>query len=272
MPELPEVETTRRGIAPHLEGDTLVSIEVRQPRLRWPVPPDLSPRLAGRRLQSVARRAKYLLLQWEGGGTLLIHLGMSGSLRIVAADTPAEPHDHIDWRFGNGHCLRLRDPRRFGAVLWCDGDPHAHPLLRDLGPEPLADAFDGDHLHRLAQGRRMAVKPFLMDNRIVVGVGNIYATEALFRAGIDPARAAGRISLARYRRLAEAVRAVLSEAIAAGGTTLRDFVSGEGRPGYFRQSLQVYGRTGQPCPVCATPLRAKRLGQRTSTWCPHCQH
>lgn len=269
MPELPEVETTRRGIAPHLGGRRITAVVVREPRLRWPVPPDLPQRLAGQRVLAVERRAKYLLLRFPQG-TLILHLGMSGSLRVLPAASPPGPHDHLDLVFG-GQCLRLRDPRRFGAVLWTDADPQVHPRLRDLGPEPLSDAFDGAHLWRAARQRRVAVKQLLMDGKVVVGVGNIYANEALFRAGIRPTRPSNRISAARYERLAEAVKAVLAEAIAQGGTTLRDFLREDGSPGYFRIQLQVYDRGGQPCPSCGAALHACRLGQRSTVYCAHCQ-
>ncbi len=269
MPELPEVETTRRGIAPHLEGRRVVAVHVRQPRLRRPVPPTLAERLTGAPLQAVTRRAKYLLFRFPHG-TLLLHLGMSGSLRVLEAPPPPGPHDHLDLVFEAGRTLRLHDPRRFGMVDWVEADA-IHPWLRDLGPEPLDAAFDGDWLARRARGRRQAVKPFIMDARVVVGVGNIYASEALFRAGIHPRRAAGRISPARYRRLAEAIAAVLREAIAAGGTTLREFPSAEGRPGYLAQRLAVYGRAGAPCPRCARPIVKAVIGGRSSYYCPGCQ-
>ncbi|HSH70488.1 MAG TPA: bifunctional DNA-formamidopyrimidine glycosylase/DNA-(apurinic or apyrimidinic site) lyase [Deferrisomatales bacterium] len=270
MPELPEVETTRRGLAPHLVGHRLDGASVRQPRLRWPVPEGLSSLLAGRRVEHLTRRGKYLLLG-VGTGTLLIHLGMSGSLRLVPADTPPRRHDHLDLLVEGGQAVRLTDPRRFGAVLWTADAPSEHPLLAQLGPEPLGPEFDGGTLWQRARGRQVAVKALLMDSRVVVGVGNIYANEALFRSRIDPRRAAGRISALRFGRLAEAVRTVLTEAIEQGGTTLRDFVAGDGRPGYFQQQLQVYGRAGRPCVRCATALREVRLGQRSSVFCPRCQ-
>ncbi len=267
MPELPEVETTRRGIAPHIEGRVVRASVIRQPKLRWPVP--ALDHLNGRRVQAVQRRAKYLLLRF-GHGTLMLHLGMSGSLRILPADTPPQTHDHFDLCF-DAHCLRLRDPRRFGAVLWTDGPPEAHPLLRDLGPEPLSDAFDGAYLHAAARRRRVPVKALVMDGKVVVGVGNIYATEALYLAGIAPARRCDRIARPRFDVLAEQIKKVLAEAIAQGGTTLRDFQREDGRPGYFAQSLRVYGREGLPCPACGTPLRARLIAQRNSVWCPRCQ-
>ena len=272
MPELPEVETTRRGIAPELEGHRITGLEVRQPRLRWPVPvARLRSELVGQEVHTVERRAKYLLLR-TGNGTALLHLGMSGSLRLVPADTPAGAHDHADLQIDDGRSLRLRDPRRFGALLWTRRDPLRHALLRDLGPEPFDRQFNGDYLRDRARGRRVAVKPFLMDGRVVVGVGNIYASEALFRAGIDPRRAAGRISSSRYARLAAAIYEVLNEAIEAGGTTLRDYSGSHGEAGWFHVRLAVYGRDGQPCPVCGGLIRGVRLGQRSTFYCPSCQH
>lgn len=267
MPELPEVETTCRGIAPHLTGRVLSGTLVRQPRLRWPVP-DLS-RLHGDRVQGVRRRAKYILLGFSRG-TLVVHLGMSGSLRIVPPSTPLRPHDHVELAFGE-HCLRLHDPRRFGAVLWTAGDPLVHPRLRDLGPEPLSADFDGGYLRGQAARRRVAIKSLLMDGRVVVGVGNIYATEALFRAGIHPLRASQRVSAQRLDRLAHEVKSVLSYAIERGGTTLRDFLDESGNPGYFAQELLAYGRAGQPCKRCGGVIRTRLIGQRASAYCPGCQ-
>nr|WP_298250310.1 bifunctional DNA-formamidopyrimidine glycosylase/DNA-(apurinic or apyrimidinic site) lyase [uncultured Halomonas sp.] len=275
MPELPEVETTRRGIAPHVEGREIGEVIVRQPRLRVPVPADLGERLVGARIGPLVRRAKYLLLPVSGGdagaATLLCHLGMSGSLRIVRLGELPRKHDHLDLVLDDGGILRYHDPRRFGFIDWLAGDVERDSRLARLGPEPLSEAFDGERLYRLSRGRRLAVKPFLMDNAVVVGVGNIYASEALFMAGIDPRRAAGRISLARYERLAAAAKEVLAAAITQGGTTLRDFVGGTGEPGYFKQRLNVYGRDGQPCRHCGDELRLITLGQRASVYCPHCQ-
>ncbi|MFO7648063.1 bifunctional DNA-formamidopyrimidine glycosylase/DNA-(apurinic or apyrimidinic site) lyase [Halomonas sp. 3H] len=273
MPELPEVETTRRGIAPHVEGREVSEVIVRQPRLRVPVPTDLVDRLVGARVGELARRAKYLLVPLEGAarGTLLWHLGMSGSLRIVRIGELPRKHDHIDLVLDDGAILRYHDPRRFGFVDWLAGTPEQDPRLSRLGPEPLSAAFDGERLFALSRGRRLAVKPFLMDNAVVVGVGNIYAAEALFLAGIDPRRAAGRISRERYERLAGAVKEVLAAAITQGGTTLRDFVGGTGEPGYFKQRLNVYGRDGQPCRRCGSELRLVTLGQRASVFCSRCQ-
>lgn len=271
VPELPEVETTRRGIAPHVRGQRVREVIVREPRLRWPVPPALARELPGQRIEAVERRAKYLLFRTTAG-TLIVHLGMSGSLRVLSAATPPGKHDHLDVVLTEDTCLRLRDPRRFGAVFWTREPPERHPRLLGLGPEPLdPDRFNAAYLHQKARGRRQAVKSFLMDSRIVVGVGNIYANEALFGAGIRPSTPAGRISLARFERLVETVRAVLARAIEAGGTTLRDFLDSEGRPGYFRQQLLVYGRGGEPCHHCGRPLREIRIGQRATCYCPGCQ-
>ncbi len=269
MPELPEVETTRRGIAPLVEGRRVTGVVIRQPRLRWPVPETVPGLLTGQLLRRVTRRAKYLLFHFDQG-VLLLHLGMSGSLRVVPAETPPAAHDHFDLLLGR-HCLRLRDPRRFGAVLWSDGPVAAHPLLADLGPEPLSDAFDGDWLHRQARGRRAPVKNFIMNSKVVVGVGNIYASESLFDAGIHPARPCGRISRQRYQRLAASIKATLEAAIEQGGTTLRDFHQADGRPGYFEQSLKVYGRAGEDCPRCGGAIRRRMIGQRSSYYCPNCQ-
>jgi formamidopyrimidine-DNA glycosylase len=269
MPELPEVETTRRGIAPHLIGRTIERLICRVPQLRWPLP-EASLSLAGEQVLAVERRAKYLLLRCSGG-TLILHLGMSGHLRLIAAGTPAQVHDHVDLVFTDGTALRLNDARRFGALLWTPDDPHLHPLLVELGPEPFAAEMDGDYLYDRSRGRKGAIKPFLMDQQVVVGVGNIYASEALFRAGIDPRRPAGSISLARYERLAETIRQVLTEAIAAGGTTIRDFTDAGGKPGYFARQLKVYGREGEACPGCGRPIIQLRLGGRSTYFCRKCQ-
>ncbi|MBE0599571.1 MAG: bifunctional DNA-formamidopyrimidine glycosylase/DNA-(apurinic or apyrimidinic site) lyase [Desulfuromonadales bacterium] len=270
MPELPEVETTRRGIAPLVTGKTIARVVVRVPSLRWPVPADLARTLVGQTVLAVERRAKYLLLRCSGGH-LIIHLGMTGHLRPVLAGAPARKHDHIDLEFTDGSCLRFHDPRRFGAFLWTPDDPHLHPLLVELGPEPFAVEMDGAYLHRRSRRRRAAVKPFIMDQSVVVGIGNIYASEALFRAGIHPGAEAGRLSLPRYERLAWAIREVLDQAIAAGGTTIRDFANTEGNPGYFALQLQVYGREGETCPHCDRPIKTERLGGRSTYYCSHCQ-
>jgi len=269
MPELPEVETTRRGIEPHLVGHRVVELAIRQPRLRWPIPAILRRTLPGQRIAAVERRAKYLLAHTQAGSALL-HLGMSGSLRILDAATAPGKHDHFDWRLDSGRVLRYTDPRRFGCLLW-QKPGTTHPLLADLGPEPLDAVFTGVHLWKMSRGRSARVKTFLMDQAVVVGVGNIYASEALFAAGIDPRRAAGSISLARYERLAAETKRILGAAIMRGGTTLRDFISPDGAPGYFEQELFVYGRAGEPCKVCGTPIRSAVLGQRATYWCPRCQ-
>ncbi|MCC6207088.1 MAG: bifunctional DNA-formamidopyrimidine glycosylase/DNA-(apurinic or apyrimidinic site) lyase [Gammaproteobacteria bacterium] len=270
MPELPEVETTRRGIERHLRGRRVLELRVRERRLRQPLPRLLERALPGQVIREVARRGKYLLLRTDAGA-VLIHLGMSGSLRIVAPELPAQKHDHVDILCTDDVCLRFRDPRRFGLMLWVEGDPEGHELLRGIGPEPLDAGFSGASLYTVAQGRRVAVKLFIMDAGIVAGVGNIYANEALFRAGIHPLRPSGRVSAARYMDLANAIRAVLNEAIDQGGTTLRDYYHGTGEPGYFRIRLAVYGREGEPCVRCGAPVRCIRQGQRATYYCARCQ-
>ena len=269
MPELPEVETTRAGLAPHLVGRTVVSTTLRRPDLRWPIAREVADRLPGHRIEAVRRRAKYLLVD-SAAGSALLHLGMSGSLRVLAGDTPVRAHDHVDFALADGRERRFTDPRRFGCLLW-QPRGEVHPLLAGLGPEPLSAAFDGDYLFALSRGRSAPVKAFLMDQRVVVGVGNIYVAEALFAAGISPLRPAGRISRERYARLAEAVKAILAYAITRGGTTLRDFISPDGAPGYFEQELSAYGRGGEPCPRCGRALRQATVGQRATVWCGHCQ-
>lgn len=270
MPELPEVETTRRGIEPHLMGKTLTGVVVSNPRLRWPVPRQLNRSVTGQTIQSLQRRGKYLLLGLPSG-TVIIHLGMSGSLRVLDCNIPRQKHDHVDFVFQDGQCLRLRDPRRFGAVLYTRKDPLQHKLLADLGPEPLERDFSGNYLFRQSRGKKVAVKLFIMNSKIVVGVGNIYANEALFLAGIHPKRSAGRLSAERYVRLAQAIKSVLRAAIKAGGTTLRDFTAEDGRPGYFQQKLHVYGKASEPCSRCGTAIKHISLGQRATYYCPHCQ-
>lgn len=270
MPELPEVETVCRGIRPHLQGRMFTGVEVRQPRLRWPVTDNLGEQLCGQRIKSVERRAKYVLIALERG-SLMVHLGMSGRLYFVPSGTPVGKHDHVDFALDSGQLLRYTDPRRFGAVMWLDGQVGEHELLRHLGPEPLSAAFNVEYLSTLAKGRKVPVKTFLMDGRVVVGVGNIYANEALFMAGIRPDRAAGNISKARYTRLVDCVKQVLEKAIAQGGTTLKDFVGGDGKPGYFKQELLVYGRAGLACPSCSGPLKEIRQAQRSTVFCPRCQ-
>jgi len=269
VPELPEVEITRRGIEPHVAGRAIVDVVVREPRLRWPVPKDLKGRLAGRIVDRVRRRAKYLLFDC-GDGTLIVHLGMSGSLRLLAADVPPGAHDHVDLVFKGG-LLRLRDPRRFGSMLWQQSPAEGHVLLRSLGVEPLDEVFSGVCLHRATRGRRVAIKLLLMNQAVVVGVGNIYANESLFRAGILPHARASRLSLARCERLVAEVKATLADALAAGGSTLRDFHAADGSPGYFQQSYFVYDRQGQPCRRCGAPIKMLRLGQRSTFYCTGCQ-
>ncbi len=253
-----------------MTGRRVERVTIRDRRLRRPIPRSLPQALIGERIEGVRRRAKYLLLD-TASGTAILHLGMSGSLRICRPAPAPETHDHVDIVFDDGRVLRYTDPRRFGLLLWTTRDPLAHPLLAPLGPEPLGEDFDGVHLHRRSRGRRAAVKNFIMDGRIVVGVGNIYASESLHRAGIHPLRAAGRVSAARYDRLADRIRDVLSEAIAAGGTTLRDFTDSDGRPGYFSHHLDVYGHAGEPCPGCGEPIRQRVIGQRASYFCIRCQ-
>jgi len=270
MPELPEVETTLRGIRPHLSGQIIEGLEVRDGRLRWPIPEGLSNSLRGRSIHGLARRGKYILIS-AGEGTLILHLGMSGSLRITDISVPPRKYDHYDLILRGGVCLRFHDPRRFGCLLWTEDDPERHALIGSLGPEPLSDRFNPEYLHARSRGRTLAVKSLIMDSHVVVGVGNIYASESLFRAGIDPQRAAGKVSLESYARLVDAIREVLSASIEQGGTTLRDFVNESGNPGYFRQTLNVYDRAGEPCRVCGEPIKTSRLGQRSTFWCPHCQ-
>ena len=270
MPELPEVETTCRGIAPHITGKQVTRVIVRNPNLRWKVPARINSEMSGQTISTVSRRGKYLLLTSPAGSAIL-HLGMSGSLRIIDADTPPNKHDHIDIVFAGKQALRFTDPRRFGSLHWTRRSPLQHKLLCKLGVEPLCDEFTGDYLHRISRGRKVAVKQFIMNSHIVTGIGNIYACEALFMAGINPRRAAGRISKKKYALLAEVSKEVLNDAIAAGGTTLRDFVNGHGEPGYFKQELHVYGQTGKPCISCRTPIREIRQAQRSTFYCPVCQ-
>lgn len=268
MPELPEVEITRRGIAPHLQDHVITGVVVRHPRLRWPVPAQLDRLIGGQRVRTVARRGKYLLIE-TAPGTLIMHLGMSGSLRVVAPGEPAGAHDHFDLLTPEV-AIRLRDPRRFGAVLWST-DPLRHPLLAHLGVEPLSEAFSAAYLYAATRQRRQAIKLVLMDHTLMVGVGNIYANEALFRAGIRPGIAAGRLSRGACERLAARIKETLDDALAAGGSSLRDFIHSDGTSGYFQQRYFVYGRTGEPCRVCATPVRRIVQGQRASFYCPRCQ-
>lgn len=270
MPELPEVETVRRGIQPYVLGQTVTEVIIRQPQLRWPVPRNIKNLLPGQTVRSLTRRGKYLLLHFDHG-TLLLHLGMSGRLRILPEPVAAGKHDHADIVIAGSHWLRFTDPRRFGAILWTPDNPLLHPLLADMGPEPLSDNFDNQHLYALSRGKKAPVKAFIMDSKTVAGVGNIYATEALFLAGIRPQTHAGKISLAQYQKLTETIRMVLKSAIRKGGTTLKDFTQSDGSPGYFSIDLLVYGRGGEPCVRCKTTLKSLRTGQRSSVYCPVCQ-
>lgn len=270
MPELPEVETTKRGIIPHLIAQSVIEVVVRQHQLRWRIPGNLMIDLPGQRIHDVTRRGKYLLIHVEKG-VIIIHLGMSGHLRILPADAIGQKHDHVDILLSNNYMLRYTDPRRFGAVLWTTENPFSHPLLISLGPEPLSKEFTGAYLFQEAQNRKIAVKLFIMDSHNIVGVGNIYANEALFLAGINPAQPVNKISLQKYQLLAQSIKKVLSAAIKSGGTTLRNFFGSEGKPGYFKQKLYVYGRAGEKCKKCESILKEIRLGQRSTVFCPKCQ-
>ncbi|MCW9024635.1 MAG: bifunctional DNA-formamidopyrimidine glycosylase/DNA-(apurinic or apyrimidinic site) lyase [Gammaproteobacteria bacterium] len=270
MPELPEVETTRRGISPHLLNQSVQQVIIRNRNLRWPISRQLANDIKDQTITSIERRGKYLLLGTDKG-TLIIHLGMSGSLRILPCDEEVKKHDHFDLQMKNGQCLRLHDPRRFGAVLWTRKSPETHKLLSALGPEPLSEQFNTEYLFNRSRQRKQVIKTFIMDSKIVTGVGNIYASEALFLAGIHPKHAAGRISQTRYAKLAESIKTVLEAAIEQGGTTLKDFTQSDGKPGYFKQQLNVYGRADESCTSCGTKIKQLTLGQRASYFCPHCQ-
>ena len=270
MPELPEVETTRRGIAPALLNFRVLNAVVRERRLRWPIPAEFERSVRGQVVRAVERRAKYILLRFDSG-SLILHLGMSGSLRLVKPDTPARKHDHWDLALASGWLLRFHDPRRFGSLLWTAENPELHPLLAKLAPEPLSESFDGEYLFKRTRKRSVAIKQLLMNSQIVVGVGNIYASEALFRARVSPRRAAGRISRAEAMKLARAVKTVLAAAVKTGGTTLRDYVNADGDPGYFKQKLYVYERAGDACRICKSPVRHFTQGQRSTYWCATCQ-
>lgn len=271
MPELPEVETVRRGVEPYVLGRLIGQVTVRDARLRWPVPQDLPKRLKGRRVESTSRRGKYLLLHLDNGDRLIVHLGMSGRLLVLQPGHPLRKHDHVDIELEGGVLLRYHDPRRFGAVLPWPAAEATHELLAGMGPEPFSEEFTGDYLFKLSRGRSAPLKNFVMDGSVVVGAGNIYAAEALFRAGLRPGRAAGRVTRAQYQLLAEKIREVLAAAIEQGGTTLRDFAGADGESGYFQQKLYVYGREGEPCLVCKTVIRRLVIGQRSSCYCPECQ-
>jgi len=271
MPELPEVETTCNGIRPHIIGKSISDVIIRQKQLRWPITENLKQLLVGQTIESVNRRAKYCLLKTNLTETVIIHLGMSGSLRIVNTDLPPEKHDHVDFVFTDNTILRFNDTRRFGAILATSEPIDQHNLISQLGPEPLSDQFTGTHLHHLSKNKKATVKSFIMDGHNVVGVGNIYASESLFMAGILPTRQAGKISLKRYQKLTECIQSVLRQAIDQGGTTLRDFVNEQGQPGYFQQSLAVYGRAEEPCIKCSTPIQKLKIAQRASYFCATCQ-
>jgi formamidopyrimidine-DNA glycosylase len=270
MPELPEVETSRRGIAPHIEQQKVRRVIIRNHSLRWPIPADLPALIEGHTILSVDRRAKYILLVFEHG-SIILHLGMSGSLRICKQRSEIRKHDHFDLVMANGTTLRLHDPRRFGCVLWTGNPATQHKLLRKLGPEPLSDEFDGDHLFDASRKRSCSIKSFIMNSHIVVGVGNIYASESLFLAGINPKRKAGAVSRQRYALLAEAIRSTLASSIEQGGTTLRDFLDEQGNPGYFAQQLYVYGKQGEPCQQCGKSIKHINQQQRSSYYCSNCQ-
>ena len=269
MPELPEVETTLKGIKPHIDQQVVSEVIVRQPKMRWPIPPEIQD-MKGEMIESVKRRGKYLLLE-TAQGTALIHLGMSGSLRVVEAGSAHEKHDHVDICFENNKAIRLRDPRRFGAVLWTTKNPLKHKLIRSLGPEPLGEDFHTDYIFEQSRGRKVSIKQFIMNGHIVVGVGNIYVCESLFKAGISPKRLAGKVSKARYEKLVGIIKEVLEAAIEQGGTTLKDFVQAEGQPGYFQQQLSVYGRKGEACQVCDADIKQITQGQRSTFYCGKCQ-
>jgi formamidopyrimidine-DNA glycosylase len=270
VPELPEVETTRRGLLEAMTGRRLVAVRIHDRRLRWPIEEGLEAAVAGAHVIRLERRAKYLLIVTDRG-TLIVHLGMSGSLRVVTGDWPLRPHDHVELALDHGPSVRFNDPRRFGSLHWVTGDPMAHPLLAGLGPEPLSEAFSGEQLYRVSRGRKVAVKILILNAAHVVGVGNIYASESLFHAGIRPTKAAGKLTRAEAQRLAAEIKRVLGDAIEVGGTTLRDYVDPEGNPGYFRQRLYVYERDGKACRRCQTPISHRVIGQRSTYWCPTCQ-
>lgn len=270
MPELPEVETTKKGITPYVVGETVSNIIIRERNLRWPIPASLKLSLKNQLIRKLRRRAKYLLF-YTDKGCMILHLGMSGNLRVLDNTIPHEKHDHVDIVFESGHLLRFHDPRKFGSILWTKDDPLEHKLLNHLGPEPLSEEFNVDYIFAKSRKRTQAIKTFIMDSRMVVGVGNIYASEALFRAEIKPTKKAGSVSKARYERLVSEIKNVLSQAIEKGGTTLRDFYNGDGKPGYFSQELNVYGREGEPCKKCKKKIKMIRLGQRSTFFCSHCQ-
>ena len=271
MPELPEVETTRRGIEPYIDHRVINDLTVRNDALRWPVPKRLREKIGGQRIKAVERRGKYILLRLHSG-TVIMHLGMSGSLRVCPPDTPFRKHDHVDFALDNNLSLRLHDPRRFGAVLWTDKDPMRHKLLSALGPEPLENDFDAACLYARTRKRSASIKSMIMNSHIVVGIGNIYACESLFLAGINPKRKAGSLSRERCAKLVASIKQVLTESITQGGTTLRDYIREDGQPGYFALKLHVYGKAGEPCPQCGKPITHITQQQRSTFYCTHCQH
>lgn len=270
MPELPEVETIMRGLIPHLKNTVIVDVIVRQAKLRWPISPTLKKHLIQQRVLKLSRRGKYLLLQVTNG-TLILHLGMSGRLQILSKITPPTRHDHVDIFFGDSYLLRYNDPRRFGAILWTETDPLQHSLLQSLGIEPLSDHFTGDYLKKRSENRRVAIKSFIMNSHVVTGIGNIYAAEALFLAKIHPLMPAEALTDAQYNQLVDAIKVILQAAIHQGGTTIKDFINSEGKPGYFTQQLRVYGRGGKPCLICHASLQTMQLGQRSTVFCESCQ-
>lgn len=270
MPELPEVETTCKGITPHVLNKKIMKVIIRAPKLRWPIPKKISTILPGNKILAVERRAKYMLLKLDQG-TLIIHLGMSGTLRTLTERTKPAKHDHVDIEFEDGTCLRYNDPRRFGCILWTQDAPESHKLLKDLGPEPFSKEFTGKYLSSIASKRSVPVKNFIMDNKVVVGAGNIYANEALFAAGINPLAPANSVPESKYMELVKHIKAILKLAIKKGGTTLKDFRDSDGKPGYFSQKLKIYGKSGEPCVECKTPIETVQIGQRSSYYCPSCQ-
>lgn len=270
MPELPEVETTVRGIENHLIGKTIKKVILRTDKLRWPIPKILIKQLKNQSINSVERRAKYIFIN-TNNGTIIIHLGMTGSLRVIDTKTPVQKHEHVDIKLNNGKVLRYKDARKFGCVLWTDNDPHQHELITRLGPEPLSKDFNADYLFTSTRGRTSAIKTHIMNQAIVVGIGNIYASEALFKAGIHPTKAAHRVSKEKLKLLVKTSKQTLKAAIKQGGTTLQDYINADGAPGYFAIKLKVYGREGEPCTVCDKPIKAKVIGQRNSFYCTNCQ-
>ncbi len=270
MPELPEVETTRRGIEPHIKNQCISEVIIRTAKLRWQIPKSILKNLPGQTISAVDRRAKYLLLRFDQG-TLMMHLGMTGSMRISPASRAWKKHDHFALNFTNDQQLRLHDPRKFGSVLWFRGADDKHKLLAKLGPEPLTEAFNADYLYEKSRNRKASIKQHIMNNQVVVGVGNIYASESLFMSGIHPKRAAGRVSKARLTLLVENIKIILQRSIEQGGTTLRDFLNENGEPGYFAQQLNVYDRAGEECVTCQSIIKSVVLGQRSTFYCPSCQ-